>query len=138
LFRGKNVFFVEPIIKSQNTKVLLNLYRQPYLIDLQRTSRVTALYLRTTHKHLPQQDGGNIELSTNIYTCWVPLIAPLLQAALLEYEHGSAERGRSVFEAHLRQHAAFHFLVVTSWDPSSVTSPPLYVDAMLEMIHLAK
>ena len=30
LFRGKNVFFVEPIVKPQNTKVLLNLYRQPY------------------------------------------------------------------------------------------------------------
>ena len=30
LLRGKNVFFVEPIIKLQNTKVLLNLYRQPY------------------------------------------------------------------------------------------------------------
>ena len=31
LFRGKNVFFVEPIVKPQNTKVLLNLYRQPYV-----------------------------------------------------------------------------------------------------------
>ena len=30
LFRGKNVFFVEPIIKLQRAKVLLNLYRQPY------------------------------------------------------------------------------------------------------------
>lgn len=30
LFRGRNVFFVEPIVKAQNTKVLLNLYRQPY------------------------------------------------------------------------------------------------------------
>ena len=29
LFRGKNVFFVEPIIKLQSAKVLLNLYRQP-------------------------------------------------------------------------------------------------------------
>jgi len=31
LFRGKNVLFVEPLVKPQNTKVLLNLYRQPFV-----------------------------------------------------------------------------------------------------------
>jgi len=32
LFSGKTVFFIEPIVKPQNTKVLLNLYRQPYAL----------------------------------------------------------------------------------------------------------
>jgi len=34
LLRGKNDFFSEPIVKLQNTKVLLNLYRQPYHLIL--------------------------------------------------------------------------------------------------------
>jgi len=30
LFRGINVLFIKPVVKPQNTKVLLNLCRQPY------------------------------------------------------------------------------------------------------------
>jgi len=34
LCRGKNILFSEPIVRLQNTKVLLNLYRQPYICDI--------------------------------------------------------------------------------------------------------